>query len=219
MFTVQCHWITVGGLSICGGLHLCRSKAKACLVMIHLIFPFGSNAVHTCIVTNILACHRDYSNAVTTFLLTQRRFVYVILFLVNIIIWSTEHLRFTQVHTCLDRSRKIQQSLNPEQHLETGPVLFWYLNLNWGLVQVWFRFGISSEPDSGNTNSWVRKQKLNGWNLTSHYCTLRSSRPLTDISKLQNSHLVVEWQCGWYSTVRPSFWGTCKPHWSCCPKR
>ncbi|KAJ7348432.1 hypothetical protein DFH08DRAFT_808171 [Mycena albidolilacea] len=32
MFTVQCHWITVGGLSICDGLHLCRSEAKACLV-------------------------------------------------------------------------------------------------------------------------------------------------------------------------------------------
>jgi hypothetical protein len=72
-------------------------------------------------------------------------------FLMNIVIWSKEILRFTQVQTCSDRSGKIQQSSNPEPHLGFGPVLCRCLSLNWGSVRVRFRFGIGSEPDSGNT--------------------------------------------------------------------
>jgi hypothetical protein len=93
---------------------LCQKSRNTCVaaIMIHLISPFGSNAV-------------------TTPLLTPRRFAYAIFFW-RILLFEAKKkkFRFTQVRTCSDKFRKIKQSSNPEPHLGFGPVLCRCLHLN-----------------------------------------------------------------------------------------
>jgi hypothetical protein len=56
-----------------------------------------------------------------------------------------------QVRTGSHRFGKIQKISNLEPDPRFGPVLPKFLNLNSGPVRVRFRFGIGSEPDTGNT--------------------------------------------------------------------